>query len=53
MYHFFTNFTFFGYILYIKLKPLTRLNTVFGALIGALPILIGMTAALPLSDLNG
>jgi len=39
-----SNVTYFSYIIYIKLKPVSSLNTVFGAIVGSLPILIGFTA---------
>lgn len=41
----FSNITYFSYILYIKLKKKTELNTLFGAFVGSLPMLVGMTHA--------
>jgi protoheme IX farnesyltransferase len=38
-----TNLTYFSYIGYIKLKKVSTLNTLFGAVVGALPILVGIT----------
>ena len=37
-----SNLTYFSYIVYIKMKKKTSLNTLFGALVGALPLLVGI-----------
>ncbi len=37
-----TNLTYFSYLGYIKLKKMTSFNTLFGALVGALPLLVGI-----------
>ena len=39
-----TNLTYLSYIGYIKLKPISSFNTWFGAVVGSLPLLIGLTA---------
>jgi hypothetical protein len=35
--------TYFSYIGYIKMKKLSVFNTVFGALVGSLPLLVGIS----------
>lgn len=35
------------------MKQITRLNTLFGALVGSLPILVGMSAIQPIAMMNG
>lgn len=38
-----SNATYASYYLYIKMKPITKLNTLFGAIVGSLPLLIGIS----------
>jgi heme O synthase-like polyprenyltransferase len=37
-----SNLTYFSYIIYIRMKKKTSLNTLFGALVGSLPLLVGI-----------
>ena len=50
-----TNMTYFSYIGYIKLKKMSVFNTLFGAVVGAMPFLVGVSNNLTnfvLSDLS-
>lgn len=47
-----SNATYASYFLYLKMKPLTKLNTFFGAIVGSLPLLIGMTHNISPMDLG-
>lgn len=49
---FFSNLTYFSYILYILLKKRTPWNTLFGSFVGSLPILVGMSACTSLLQMN-
>lgn len=44
---FLSNLTLLGYVAYLKLKTLTSLNTLFGSVVGSMPLLIGATAVQP------
>lgn len=48
----FSNLTYISYTYYVNLKQKTKLNTVFGAVVGALPILVGIFSAIPLEHFN-
>ena len=37
-----SNVTYASYYVYLKIKPISKLNTFFGAVVGSLPLMIGM-----------
>lgn len=47
-----SNITYLSYYAYLKMKPITKLNTLFGAIVGSLPLLVGIVNNINIFDLG-